>query len=154
MTRLRAALADVLRSIAALLRSPQDTATNRQHTVDALARADNFEILSQFEIQMLPRQTRLPNLGGIERLAGAAFIATSAPLARGIDSQSMAPFGDWLDRAAQATADGVALPSEAVKATSAGFETPAVSRLSGAIAEALSTPPEGGMHDKRQPVTL
>jgi multidrug resistance protein MdtO len=154
ITRLRAALTDVLRSIAALLRSPRDTATNRQHTIEALARADNFETLGQFELKMLPKEAHLPDLQGIERLAGAAFIATSDPLARGIDAQTIAPLGDWLDRAAQATADGAALPSEAVKATSAGFETPAVSKLSSAIAAALSTPPEGGMHEKREPLTL
>jgi multidrug resistance protein MdtO len=154
ITRLRGALADVLRSIAALLRSPHDAATNRQHTIEALARADNFETLGQFELKMLPQEAHLPDLHGIERLAGAAFIATSDPLARGIDSQTMAPLGDWLNRAAQATADGAALPSEAVKTTTAGFETPAVSRLSSAIAAALGTPPEGGMHDKREPLTL
>src|SRR6266436_4118044 len=77
ITRLRSALADALRGIAALLRSPQSTATNRQHTVEALGRADKFEALSRFEIEMLPRQTHLPDLHGIERLAGAAFVARS-----------------------------------------------------------------------------
>jgi len=55
-------VADALRSLAALLRSPQNAETNRQHTVEALARADNFEALSRFEIEMLPRQTHLPDL--------------------------------------------------------------------------------------------
>jgi multidrug resistance protein MdtO len=98
ITRLRSALADALRSIAALLKSPQDAATNRRHTVEALAQADNFQALGLFEMQMLPRQTHLPKLQGIERLAGAAFVATSEPLARDADAQSVALLGDWAER--------------------------------------------------------
>jgi multidrug resistance protein MdtO len=119
ITRLRGALADALRGIAALLRSPQNTAINRQRTIETLARADNFETLSRFELEMLPRQTHMPDLHGIERLAGAAFVATSDPLARGVDAQAVASLGDWLDRAAQATAEGSALPSVAEDATTA-----------------------------------
>ena len=133
ITRLRSASADALRSIAALLKSPQDAAANRQHTVEALARADNFEALSLFEMEMLPQQTHLPVLHGIERLAGAAFVATSDPLARDVDAQAVASLGDWLDRAAHATAEGSALPSIAGDATTAESGTPAqvaVSRLS------------------------
>jgi multidrug resistance protein MdtO len=111
MTRLRGALADALRSIAALLKSPQDAATNRQHTVEALTQADNFQALSLFEMELLSRQTHLPDLRSIERLAGAAFVATGEPLARDADAQAVTSLGDWLDRAAHATAEGSALPS-------------------------------------------
>jgi multidrug resistance protein MdtO len=123
--RLRGALADALRAIAALLRSPENAEMNRQHTVEALARADNFQALSHFEIELLPRHTHLPDLHGIERLAGAAFVATSDPLARDIDVQARGLLGDWLDRAAQATAAGSALPLFAESATSAQSGTPA-----------------------------
>src|SRR3984893_2280929 len=133
ITRLRGASADALRSIAALLKSPQDAAANRQHTVEALARADNFEALSLFEMEMLPRQTHLPDLHGIERLAGAAFVAASQPLARGVGVQAVASLGDWLDRAAQATAEDSELPPVAEAATTAKSGTAAqvaVSKLS------------------------
>jgi multidrug resistance protein MdtO len=133
ITRLRSALSGALRSIAALLKSPQDAATNRQHTVEALAQADNFKMLSLFEMQMLPRQAHLPDLHRIERLAGAAFVATADPLARDVDARRVASLGEWLDRAAQATAEGKALPSVAQDAAAAGFGTAAqmaVSRLS------------------------
>jgi multidrug resistance protein MdtO len=133
ISRLRGALADALRAIAALLRLPQNAETNRQHAVEALARADNFKALSQFEMEMLPRQTHLPDLHGIERLAGAAFVATSEPLARDVDAQAVASLGDWLDRAAQATAENSALPSLAEAATTAKSGTAAqvaVSKLS------------------------
>jgi multidrug resistance protein MdtO len=130
ITRLRGALADALRGIAALLKSPQNAATNRQHTVEALARADNFETLSRFEIEMPPRQTHLPDLHGIERLAGAAFVATSEPLARDVDAQAITSLGDWLDRAARATAEGSTLPSIAENATTAEPGTAAQAAVS------------------------
>ena len=133
ITKLRGALADALRAIAALLRLPQNAETNRQHTVEALARADNFKALSQFEMEMLPRQTHLPDLHGIERLAGAAFVAASEPLTRDVDAQAVASLGDWLDRAAHATAEGGALPSviEGARAVESGTAAQvAVSRLS------------------------
>jgi multidrug resistance protein MdtO len=132
ITRLRGALADALRGIAALLRSPQNAETNRQHTVEALARADNFKALSQFELQMLPPQTHLPDLHGIERLAGAAFIATGEPLTRAVDAQAVASLAVWLDRAAQSTAEGSTLPSVAKNppiAESATAAQAAVSQL-------------------------
>jgi multidrug resistance protein MdtO len=133
ITRLRGALADALRAIAALLRLPQNAETNRQHTVEALARADNFKALSQFEMEMLPQQTHLPDLDSIERLAGAAFVAASEPLARDVDARAVASLGDWLDRAAHATAEDSALPSLAEAATTAKSGTAAqvaVSKLS------------------------
>jgi hypothetical protein len=133
ITRLRGALADALRGIAALLRSPQNAEANRQQAVEALARADNFEALSRFEIAMLPRQTHLPDLHSIERLAGAAFVASSDPLVRDVDAQAVASLSDWLDRASHATAEGGALPSIAEAATTAKSATAAqvaVSKLS------------------------
>jgi multidrug resistance protein MdtO len=110
LTRLRGALADAMHRIATLLRSPQNAAAARQKAVEALARADDFETLSLFEMQMLPLQTHLPDLRAVERLAGAAFVAVSQPLTREFDAQKAKSFGDWLDRAAQSTAAGSALP--------------------------------------------
>jgi multidrug resistance protein MdtO len=130
ITRLRSSLADALRSIAALLKSPQDAATNIQHTVEALARADNFKTLSLFEMRMLPRQAHLPDLHGVERLAGAAFVATSAPLRRDVDPQAVALLGDWSDRAARATAEGNALPSVAPVPATAASQTVAQAAVS------------------------
>jgi multidrug resistance protein MdtO len=133
ITRLRSALADALRSIAALLTSRQGAATNRQHAVEALARADNFEALSLFEMQMLPRRTHLPDLQGIERLAGAAFVVTGEPLTGDVDARAVALLGDWLGEAARATAESTVLPPLTENATTAESGTPAqaaVARLS------------------------
>jgi multidrug resistance protein MdtO len=132
ITRLRSALAEALRSIAAVLKSPQNAATNRQHAAEALARADNFEALSLFELEMLPRRAHLPDLHGVERLAGAAFVVTSDALAGEIDAQAVASLGDWLDGAARATAESSALPALAQIAIAAESKTAsqaAVARL-------------------------
>jgi multidrug resistance protein MdtO len=115
ITRLRAALADAQRAIAALLRSPAEPAAARQRTVEALAQADHFEELSRFELQMLPHEMRqhahMPALGDVERLAAAAFVLTSSPVARAVDVQAVSKLGDWLDGAARATAEGRAAPA-------------------------------------------
>jgi multidrug resistance protein MdtO len=133
ITRLRGALADALRGIAALLKSPHNAETNRQQTVEALARADKFAALSRFEIGMPQRQMHLPDLHSIERLAGAAFVASSEPLVGEVDARAVASLGDWLDKAALATADGSALPPLAKDPATAQTGTAAhaaVSRLS------------------------
>jgi hypothetical protein len=79
---------------------------------------------------MLPRPTHMPDIRGIERLAGTAFVATSEPLARDVDAQAVTSLGDWLDRAAQATAEGSALPSVAEDATTAASGTAAQAAVS------------------------
>ena len=109
------------------------TAADKRQTVEALARADNFEALSLFEMQMLPRQTHLPDLDSIERLAGAAFVTASEPLARDVDARAVASLGDWLDQAAHATAEDSALPPVAEPAMTPKSGTPAqvaVSKMS------------------------
>jgi multidrug resistance protein MdtO len=115
ITRLRAALADAQRGIAALLRSPPQPAAARQRTIEALGRADHFEQLGRFELQMLPRELRhkayMPDLRSVARLAATAFIVTSEPVAPTTDVQAVAAMGEWLDAAAQATAESRPTPA-------------------------------------------
>jgi multidrug resistance protein MdtO len=114
ITRLRTALADAQRALAALLRAPAERAAARQRTVEALARAEQFETLSQFELSMLPGQTppntHMPNLHSVERLAAAAFIVTSDPLTPAADASTASQIADWLDAAGRATAEKRAAP--------------------------------------------
>jgi len=110
LTRLRAALAEVLRAAAALLRSPAQRAANRRHALGALAQADEFESLSQFELAMLPGQVHLPALGSVERLAAATFIVTSDPWAHEAEAGRASKLADWLDAAGRATAEASAPP--------------------------------------------
>jgi multidrug resistance protein MdtO len=121
ITRLRAALADAQRAIAALLRSPAEPAAARQRTVEALTRADHFEDLSRFELEMLTdemrQKARMPGLRNVDRLAAAAFIVTSDPVARAVDVQAVSVLGEWLDAAARATAERTAAPALPTSAT-------------------------------------
>jgi multidrug resistance protein MdtO len=114
VTRLRAALADVQRCVAALLRAPADRADARQRTMEALARADQFTTLSQFELRMLPGESppdaHLPRLHSVERLAAAAFVVTSDPVAQGVNAGTTAQVADWLDLSSRATAEKTAAP--------------------------------------------
>ncbi|HTB64853.1 MAG TPA: FUSC family protein [Steroidobacteraceae bacterium] len=115
MTRLRTALADALGGIAAVLRSPGERTAARQRTIEALVRADQFETLSRFELEMLHGEkapaAHLPALHSVERLAAAAFVATSDPVTRAVDVQTVAPLAQWLDAAASATAERRAAPA-------------------------------------------
>jgi multidrug resistance protein MdtO len=115
LTRLRVALADAQRAIAALLRSPAERSAARRRAVAALTRADEFATLSQFELTMLPGQippnAHLPGLHSVERLAAAAFIITSDPISQGVDAGTTLQLADWLDAAGRATAEQQAVPT-------------------------------------------
>jgi multidrug resistance protein MdtO len=115
ITRLRTALADAQRAIAAVLRSPAEPAAARQLTVEALARADHFATLSRFELQMLPGRVlpneHLPGLRNVERVAAAAFVVASEPVTHSADVQAVSQIADWLDAAGRATAEQRAAPA-------------------------------------------
>jgi multidrug resistance protein MdtO len=113
-SRLRAALAEALRAIGAVIKGGGDLTGARIRTAQALVTADNFEVLSRFELSMLPKHsdatTRAPELAEINRLAGAALVATAGTLRPLEDSTSLAAFGRWADAAAESTANASALP--------------------------------------------
>src|SRR3984885_13604088 len=77
---LRAALAEALRAIGVVIKGGGDPTGARIRTAQALVKADHFEALSSFELSMLPKHsdatTRAPELAEINRLAGAALVAT------------------------------------------------------------------------------
>jgi multidrug resistance protein MdtO len=112
-SRLRAALADALRAIGAVITGGDPTGA-RIRTAQALVTADKFEMLSSFELSMLPKDSRAttpaPELAEINRLAGAALVATTGTLLPLQDSTSLAAFGRWADAAAESTANTNALP--------------------------------------------
>jgi multidrug resistance protein MdtO len=115
ITRLRTALADAQHAIAALLRSPAQRDAARQDTVEALTRADHFEMLSRFELQMLHGEmspnAHMPALHNVKRLAAAAFVVTSDPVVHAVDVQAASQVADWLDAAGRATAERRAAPA-------------------------------------------
>jgi multidrug resistance protein MdtO len=113
-SHLRAALAEALRAIGVVIKGGSDPTGARIRTAQALAKADHFEALSSFELNMLPKDSRAtalaPQLAEINRLAGAALVATAGALRPLQDSNSLAAFARWADAAADSTANSSALP--------------------------------------------
>jgi multidrug resistance protein MdtO len=99
----RAALAETLKAIGAVIRQPKTAAEARLRTVKALVRADHFRTLSLFELRMLPSHARasqgLPAIADIENLAGAAFVMTTESIAVVTDSMPASRLADWADAA-------------------------------------------------------
>ncbi len=100
----RAALADTLRAISGVLgRTPHGEA-DRARAVQALVRADRFRALSRFELRMLPTHPagarEIPPVACFERLAGAAFVASSAPMLPYTNRELTATYGGWAESAA------------------------------------------------------
>jgi multidrug resistance protein MdtO len=116
---LRAALAETLRAVGAVLRRSGDAAEARARTAQALVRADHFSLLRRLELRMLPQGSRgspsAPGVADVARLAGAALVATCEPLRPWTDSQSFAACGRWAEAAAQSTMAQRALPAPPVE---------------------------------------
>jgi multidrug resistance protein MdtO len=108
----RAALAEALRAIGAVIRRPAEDA--RMRTVQALVRADHLRTLSLFELRMLashaPQGLRLPSLANIERLAGAAFVVSTDAIYRNTEPGSTARFAEWAESAADNISRDLPLP--------------------------------------------
>ncbi len=121
---LQAALAEVLRAIGAVLKGGGDTAAARLRTAQALVKADHFQELRAFELSILPKHrdvpTPAPGLPAVDRLAGAALVATAGPLVSFQDSASLAAAAQWADAAAESTEDTRALPPAPLAAPASG----------------------------------
>ena len=109
-TRLRGALGEALHAIAALLKSPETAEQSRMRATQALVQSQHYSELSSFELQMLPadadRDAAL--VGGVRRIAGAAFVATSDVAPSSSDTRQLGRLGDWAQQAAESL--GLARP--------------------------------------------
>jgi multidrug resistance protein MdtO len=106
----RAAVAEALRAIGEVIRRPRNVEEARMRTVQALVRADHLRTLSLFELRMLPSHARdsgnVPSVVDIERLAGAAFVITTDPISRNVETGSTARLADWAESAADNVSAG------------------------------------------------
>jgi multidrug resistance protein MdtO len=102
-TRLRTALAEVLRAVSALLKTPETAAQSRMRAEQALVQSQHYSELSAFELQMLPADANRDAalVEGVRRIAGAAFVATSDAVAGLSDSRQLGRLGDWAEQAAE-----------------------------------------------------
>ena len=91
-------------------------------TVQALVRADHLRTLSLFELRMLPSQAResriVPAVSEIERLAGAAFVATTDPISAHTEPGSTARWAEWVESAADDLSRNRPVPPSPVPAAS------------------------------------
>jgi multidrug resistance protein MdtO len=98
----RAALVEALRAIGGVIRRPAEE--GRTRTVEALVRADHLRTLSLFELRMLPSHAResrsVPPVSQIERLAGAAFVASTDLISPHANADSTARLAEWAESAA------------------------------------------------------
>jgi multidrug resistance protein MdtO len=108
----RAALAEALRAIGAVIRRPAGEA--RVRAIQALVRADHLRTLSLFELRMLPshapQSLELPSVANIERLAGAAFVVSTDAIYRNAEPGSTVRFAEWAESAADNVSRDLPLP--------------------------------------------
>jgi multidrug resistance protein MdtO len=107
----RAALAEALRAIGAVIGRQSIAEEARMRTVQALVRADYFHALSLFELRMLPPHSNIPSVADIARLAGAAFVVTTDSISAYTGQNSTAPFVQWAESAADSISRNQFMPN-------------------------------------------
>jgi multidrug resistance protein MdtO len=131
----RAALAEALRAIGAVIRRPAEEA--RIRTVQALVRADHLRTLSRFELRMLPSiappNLGLPSVANIEQLAGAAFVVSTQPIYSNAEPGSTARLAEWAESAADNISRDLPLPPSPVALAPASSAEPDARRAQNAI---------------------
>jgi multidrug resistance protein MdtO len=102
--RLRAALADLFRAIAALIRAQgQGDDEARLHTAAALVRVDDYGVMQAFELRMLEGDALdrfRGRMSAFDKLAGAALVASSGALQPYARPDFMAARARWADETA------------------------------------------------------
>ncbi|MGH8208882.1 MAG: FUSC family protein [Steroidobacteraceae bacterium] len=112
---LRAALADLFHAISSLIRSEGSAADEaRLRTTTALVRIDNYSVMQSFELNMLAssdihRQFR-NRAQALDRLAGAALVASSNALVPYARPTLMDARARWADEAAGCVLNSSGLP--------------------------------------------
>jgi multidrug resistance protein MdtO len=107
----RAALAEALRAIGAVIGRQSITEEARLRTVQALVRADYFRALSLFELRMLPPHSNIPAVADIARLAGAAFVVTTDSISPYTERNLTAQLVQWTESAADSISLNQPMPS-------------------------------------------
>jgi multidrug resistance protein MdtO len=114
-TRLRAALADVFRSIGALLRGGGSEADTRLRAAKALVQADQYEVMREFELQMLDSHRGAadlhPSVHAAARVVAASMVASSGSLLPYSRPGLMTHRARWAEEAAERITQSAALPA-------------------------------------------
>jgi multidrug resistance protein MdtO len=107
----RAALAEALLAIGAVIGRQSIAEEARLRTVQALVRADYFRALSLFELRMLPPHSNIPAVADIARLAGAAFVVTTDSISPYTERNLTAQLVQWTESAADSILRNQPMPS-------------------------------------------
>ena len=105
-SKLRGALSECLRALGAVVKGV--SGSTRARVVAALASAEHFRTLAFLELRMLAttasaRESALQP-SDLERLAGAAFVATTDAFRSASHAAALAPLGDWMETSADRVA--------------------------------------------------
>jgi multidrug resistance protein MdtO len=117
-TRVRSAVAEALRALAALVQSPSDAAANREKAARALVLAEHFRTLRSFELQLVPGHVPAGQIGSSLRelamLESRVFV--SSDVSPGYREEDRRVLGSWANEAASAAESDSAWPPPPVLA--------------------------------------
>jgi multidrug resistance protein MdtO len=114
-SRVRAAVAQAMRAVAALIRSPLDAAANREQAARALVLAEHFRTLRGFELQFVPGHVPVERIAALlpklALLEGWVFVSTFAENTQEFRQEDRKALSSWALAAAAAAESGSAWPA-------------------------------------------
>ncbi|HEY2676647.1 MAG TPA: FUSC family protein [Steroidobacteraceae bacterium] len=117
-SRVRAAVGQVMRALAALIRTPGDTPTHREQAVRGLVLAEHFRTLRGFELQLVPGHVAVERIAAslrkLARLEGWVFVSTSAKNSQDFRQADRRALSSWALSAASAAESGGSWPAPPV----------------------------------------
>ena len=140
-TRVRSAVGQALRAVAALVQSPSDAPVNREKAARALVLAQHFGTLRGFELQLVPGHvsaeriaSSLPDLAVLE---GRAFV--SSEVFPGYREEDRRVLGSWVNEAASAVESESAWPPPPVLAPGASESVRDVATAAAQVAKSAQS---------------
>ena len=113
-SRVRAAVGQVLRSLATLIQTPAETAANQERAARGLVLAEHFRTLRGFELHLVPGHTAVEqidhSLRALAMLEGRVFVSTCPDVPLGYRDADRHALALWADAAAAAAESGVRWP--------------------------------------------
>jgi multidrug resistance protein MdtO len=141
-SRVRLAVGQAMRALAALIRSPLETAANRERAARGLVLAEHFRTLRSFELQLVPGHLPVERvatlLAKLALFEGWVFVSTSAENSREYRPEDRQTLAGWALSAAAAAESGGSWP--APHAPTPGMSGSLQEVMSRAVAVAESAP--------------
>jgi multidrug resistance protein MdtO len=120
-SRVRAAVGQVLRSLATLIQSPAETAANQERAARGLVLAEHFRTLRGFELHLVPGHTPVEqidhSLRALVMLESRVFVSSCPDVSPGYRDTDRQALARWGAEAAAAAESGVRWPTPPVLAS-------------------------------------